>query len=170
MAKRRSFVWLLLGIGVLLFVTPAMAQESTPPPPVATPSDNEVNAIAKNMYCPVCENVPLDVCPTLACIQWRELIREKLIEGLSEDEIYDYFVLQYGDRVLAAPPATGLNLLIYIAPPVLIAATFYIVWQMMRRMRAAGAAAGAAQVRAPEAKDDYHARLEDELKRLDEGN
>jgi cytochrome c-type biogenesis protein CcmH len=26
-----------------------------------TPSDDEVNAIAKQLYCPVCENIPLDV-------------------------------------------------------------------------------------------------------------
>ena len=28
-----------------------------------TPSDDEVNAIARQLYCPVCENTPLDVCP-----------------------------------------------------------------------------------------------------------
>ena len=65
------------------------------------PTDDEVNAIAKQLYCPVCENIPLDVCGTQACAQWRELIREKLIEGWSEDEIKEYFSNQYGDRVLS---------------------------------------------------------------------
>ena len=59
-----------------------------------TPSDDQVNAIAKQLYCPVCENIPLDVCPTTACAQWRELIRQKLDDGWTEQQIKDYFVQQ----------------------------------------------------------------------------
>jgi len=40
--------------------------------PVPTPSADEVNSIAENMFCPVCENIPLDVCGTEACEMWRE--------------------------------------------------------------------------------------------------
>ena len=81
----------------------AYAQGVQPNPP----SDDAVNVIAKQLYCPVCENIPLDVCGTQACAQWRELIREKLAQGWSEDQIKQYFVNQYGDRVLATPPARG---------------------------------------------------------------
>lgn len=88
--------------------------------PIPTPSVDEVNAIAKNMYCPVCENIPLDVCGTPACIQWRSQIDEKLSLGWDDQQIYDYFVSLYGDRVLAKPPKKGLNWLIYIMPPSVI--------------------------------------------------
>ncbi len=59
-----------------------------------TPSDDQVNRIAKQLYCPVCENIPLDVCPTTACTSQHELIREKLADGWTEQQIKDYFVLQ----------------------------------------------------------------------------
>lgn len=94
----------------------------TPPP---TPSDDQINAIAGELYCPVCENVPLDVCGTQACEQWRGLIRDKLAQGFTEAEIKQYFVEQYGDRVLAAPPAKGFNWLIYVVPPLAILAGIY---------------------------------------------
>ena len=81
-----------------------------------TPSDDEVNSVAGQIYCPVCENVTLDVCSTTACAQWRELIREKLAQGMTPDQIKDYFVQQYGDRVLAVPPRTGLNWTLYLLP------------------------------------------------------
>lgn len=68
------------------------------------PTDDEVNRIAKQLYCPVCESTPLDVCPTEACRQWRDLIREMLMEGKSEAEIKEHFVAQYGARVLNEPP------------------------------------------------------------------
>lgn len=63
-----------------------------------TPSDDQVNAIARQLYCPVCENTPLDVCPTEACRQWRELIRQQLSEGWTEAQIKQYFVANYGAR------------------------------------------------------------------------
>ena len=80
-------------IGFLLsgvFITRVAAQQATP----VVPSDDQVNAIAKQLYCPVCENIPLDVCPTQACEEWRALIKELLAEGKSEQEIKDYFVQQ----------------------------------------------------------------------------
>ena len=80
----------------LLIVGVAAAQQPTP-------SDDQVNAIAKQLYCPVCENIPLDVCPTTACAQWRELIRQKLADGWSEQQIKEYFVQQYGSRVIGTP-------------------------------------------------------------------
>ena len=96
-----------LGLALVLVLTgwhyqTVSAQDSTP-------TDDDVNAIAKQLYCPVCENTPLDVCPTEACRQWRELIRQMLAEGKTEQEIKDYFVANYGARVLSEPPRAGFN-------------------------------------------------------------
>ena len=93
----------------------------------STPTDDEVNAIAKQLYCPVCENTPLDVCPTQACAQWRALIREKLTEGWTEAQIKQYFVDNYGARVLSEPPRTGLNWMVYILPPLIILVGVFIL-------------------------------------------
>jgi cytochrome c-type biogenesis protein CcmH len=135
---------------------PAAAQEPTP-------SDDEVNRIARGLYCPVCENVPLDVCPTQACEQWRATIREKLGQGWTEQQVKDYFVAQYGDRVLASPPARGFNWLVYVLPPLVILAAGVFLWQTMRRWRTPAAAPAAPD---PEqAQDPYVERIEEELKR-----
>jgi cytochrome c-type biogenesis protein CcmH len=139
-----------------LWAGPASAQEPTP-------SDDEVNAIARQLYCPVCENVPLDVCPTQACAQWRAVIREKIALGWSEQQIKDYFAAQYGDRVLAAPPARGLNWLVYLLPPLALATAGFLLWRTMRRWQRAGAQAPTPAP--PSEADPYVERLEDELKR-----
>jgi cytochrome c-type biogenesis protein CcmH len=99
------------------------------------PSDDEINAIAKELYCPVCENTPLDVCPTAACAQWRELIKEKLVAGWSKDQIKQYFVDQYGDRVLAEPPRRGLNWLVYVLPPLFFLGGIVIVYRNLRNIK-----------------------------------
>jgi cytochrome c-type biogenesis protein CcmH len=152
----------------LLFSRPASAQDPTP----RLPTDDQVNAIAKQMYCPVCENTPLDVCPTQACAEWRELIRDKLALGWSETEIKRYFVEQFGDRVLASPPARGLNWLVYVIPPLAFLAGVYILYRAFRlwKQPAPGAASVATPSAAPqppaEAGDEYMKRMEEELRKL----
>lgn len=150
---------LLAAVGfALLLVSLALAQQPTP-------SDNEVNVIARQLYCPVCENIPLDVCPTQACAQWRELIREKLAQGWDEGRIKAYFVEQYGARVLAAPPAQGLNWLAYLVPPIAILSGAYILFRAMKSWRKPSLE-GEAQVNVPEQpEDEYVKRFEEELRK-----
>lgn len=164
--KRSWIVSLLLATLALLLVSRVSAQEATPEAPI---TDDQVNAIAKQMYCPVCENTPLDVCPTQACIEWRELIREMLAEGKTEAQIKQYFVDRFGDRVLAAPPARGLNWLVYVIPPVAILGGVLMLYSALRAWRrtspAEGASIGDAQPGAS-ADDEYARRLEEELRKL----
>jgi len=148
-----AMVWAALITGM------ASAQEAEPV------SDDEVNAIAKQLYCPVCENVPLDVCPTQACAQWRALIREKLAAGWSETRIKDYFVEQYGDRVLAAPPARGLNWLVYLIPPLAFIAGAFILYRAFRAWKQPLQDSEPQGVPSGAAADEYVARLEEELRR-----
>ena len=156
-----AFLLIILLAGLLaVFSVGGVSAQEMPP---SEPSDDQVNAIAKQLYCPVCENIPLDVCPTQACAQWRELIREKLAEGWTENEIKTYFVAQYGDRVLASPPATGLNWLIYIIPPVVIIAGAFILFRALRAWRQTPAELPDQDQTLKEADDKYVAQLEEEL-------
>jgi cytochrome c-type biogenesis protein CcmH len=132
------------------------------------PTDDEVNAIAKQLFCPVCENVPLDVCPTQACKDWREDIRQKLAAGWSEDQIKQYFVEQYGAQVLAAPPPEGINLLVYVLPPVVIVVGSFVLIRALRSWRQASNSA-LPPVSPPVSDDPYVARLEEELRRRSSG-
>jgi cytochrome c-type biogenesis protein CcmH len=160
---------LTFAVGLALFFAQAGAAQTEPPP-----SDDQVNAIAKGLYCPVCENIPLDVCPTQACFQWRELIREKLAAGWSEQQIKDYFVTQYCDRVLAEPPARGLNWLVYVLPPIGFVLGGVVLYLALRNMRKN--ARPEPPVPSTEStpgnngheKDEYLARLEEELRRRQE--
>ena len=100
---------------------------------VLFPSDDDVNRVASQLYCPICDNISLDVCPLEACQQWRELIREQLAEGWTEEDIKAYFVAQYGDRVLGEPPRQGLHWMLYVLPPVFILTAFVLLLVKMKR-------------------------------------
>ena len=106
--------WWIVAFVLLISLIPisAFAQGSGP-------TDDDVNEVARELYCPVCENIPLDTCGTTACEQWRGIIRDQLAEGKTADEIKTYFVTQYGDRVLAEPPRKGFNWFVYLVPVVI---------------------------------------------------
>lgn len=146
-------------IGLLLMLLAGLARPAAGQAPY--PSDDEVNALAQQIYCPVCENVPLDVCPTEACAQWREVIREKLAQGWTEAQIKEYFVQQYGDRVLAMPPARGLNWLAYLLPPAVILAGAALTVRVLLKARRAPAASDSL----PPLDDAYAQQIEEELRR-----
>ncbi|UCC61980.1 MAG: cytochrome c-type biogenesis protein CcmH [Anaerolineae bacterium] len=99
-------------------------------------TDDEVNAVAKELYCPICENTPLDVCGTQACKDWRALIRQQLRDGWTEEQILDYFVANYGPQVLAQPPVSGFTVLVWVLPVVGLAGGGVFLWQRLRRWQA----------------------------------
>ena len=130
-----------------------------------TPTDDEVNRIAKQLYCPVCESTPLDVCPTEACRQWRDLIRTMLAEGKNEEEIKQYFVEQYGVRVLNEPPN---RLASYLVPAVAILIGAFMLFrgfQMWIKPSRMESNLEDAKREAKPFQDLYIAKLEEELKK-----
>ena len=159
MKTLQSVLITLFLFGALLAARSAFAQDATPRPVTA----DDVNRIAKKLFCPVCENVPLDVCPTQACAQWRATIREKLAAGWSEPQILDYFVAQYGERVLAQPSTRRLNIFLWVIPPIALAGGAFVLWRFLRQMARPAPATLAATPTPPDPADEYAARLEQEL-------
>lgn len=124
---KRKILLMLAVVTTLLLATVivALAQGKTP-------TDDEVNAVAKKLYCPVCPNTPLDVCETKACEDWRAQIRDELASGWTEQQILDYFVAQYGERVLAEPQRRGFTSLVWTLPVIGVLLGVVVVWQVLR--------------------------------------
>lgn len=97
------------GAGLWLLMILAVATQ-------AQVTDNDVNRVAQKMYCPVCENIPLDECHTLACIEWKEEIRLQLAAGQSEQQIIESFVRRFGDQVVGIPQDPVLRALTALVP------------------------------------------------------
>lgn len=125
---RFGFLLFMLVLAGFTAVSAVFAAEQ-----VSTPSDDAVNRVASQLYCPICDNISLDVCPLEACHAWRELIREQLAEGWTEQEIKDYFVAQYGKQVLGEPPRSGLNWFLYLLPPLIVVFGLVLLLTKMRR-------------------------------------
>ncbi len=101
----------------------------------AYPTDNDVNRVAKKLYCPVCPNTPLDICDTQACKDWRAQIKDELTQGWTDQQVIDYFVAQYGERVLAEPERRGFTSLVWILPVLSALLGLWIVYEILRGWR-----------------------------------
>jgi cytochrome c-type biogenesis protein CcmH len=103
----------------------AIAQDqppATPAPAVADPvaagqvTADDVNNVARELWCPLCSGVRLDACELKACDQMKDVIAIKLSEGEDPQSITDYFVEQYGPQVLGRPTYAGWDLFAWILP------------------------------------------------------
>jgi cytochrome c-type biogenesis protein CcmH len=159
MATLKKVLLLALLTAALWAARTAQAQSATP----GTPTADDVNRVARQMYCPVCENIPLDVCQTTACAKWRETIREKLAAGWTDQQILDYFVTQYGERVLARPSTRGFSVFVWVLPPVVLVAGLIFLWTYFRRVARQPAPPATPQPPAPT--DKYVEQLEKELEK-----
>jgi cytochrome c-type biogenesis protein CcmH len=158
-------VFLALCFIVLIQIDATYAQ-ATPTPVV---SDNEVNLIAKKLYCPVCQNVPLEVCETQACTEWREQIRQLIAQGYTEQQIRDYFVQRFGPQTVGIPTNTTSQLLTIALPLAVVAVigVLIAVNLLMWRRRNAVVANDVPDVMYRQPNDDYRTRLEEELRKKD---
>lgn len=135
-------------------------------------TDDEVNEIAGKLFCPTCEAIPVDVCPTQVCADWRAEIRNQLSEGKSEAEILADFERRFGSGVLSTPPARGFGLFVYVVPILVAIGGLFIFYRQMNQLTGAAeetsglnnAPAESAEVEAEEKEHlSYRDRIEAEL-------
>ncbi len=72
--------------------------------------------IASDLMSPACPGRTLLNCTSGQAEQWRELIRQKLAQGESKDQIVQYFIDIRGEEILAAPPKRGFALTAWLFP------------------------------------------------------
>ena len=80
----------------------------------------QTKEIAKTLRCMVCQSESVWESNAELAIQMREIIRERLMEGQTPDQIRSYFVGRYGDPILLKPRAFGLNWLLWAGPFLLL--------------------------------------------------
>lgn len=145
---------------------------SAPVGAAGTVSADQIDVVAKQLWCPLCSGVRLDACELKACSQMKEVIGEKLAQGVDVQTIKNYFVAQYGPQVLGEPPMEGFNWLAWVLPVVAVIVGGVFVYSRTRKMvrtaptDAATQGAGAPGQGAASA-DEYAQKLDEELKHYD---
>lgn len=140
--KRQALATLALLAGALCAARPASAQgvEARSRPSVATVADSaleaQTRAVASTLRCPVCQGESLQESPSDLARQMRDVVRDKLRAGETPDQVRAYFVSKYGEWILLEPTMTGLNVLLYVIPVLLVIGGLALVAFLVRRWTA----------------------------------
>jgi cytochrome c-type biogenesis protein CcmH len=128
--------------------------------------------IASELMSPACPGRTLINCTSGYAEQWRELIRQKIAQGETKDQIIQYFVDMRGEEILASPVAHGFALTAWLFPILVIINGAGLIIVLTYRWSRKRAQLGTAEIalespsNTPSASlsDPYHERLQRELK------
>jgi cytochrome c-type biogenesis protein CcmH len=94
--------------------------------------DQRVHDVASQLKCLVCQGESVADSPATLSLQMRGVIRQQLQSGKSEQEVIQYFVSRYGDRILLSPPWQGLTLLAWLVPIALMVGGILLLFVVLR--------------------------------------
>lgn len=89
--------------------------------------------VEKQLGCPICTDLPLNVCTNQICEQMKGVIHQKLSEGETPDQVVQYFVARYGDGILLTPPQQGFTLAVWYLPILALLFGGFVVWAFVRQ-------------------------------------
>ncbi|MGH2437389.1 MAG: cytochrome c-type biogenesis protein [bacterium] len=103
-------------------------------PAAAAPTlEDQVDAIAGELMCQVCAGQTVAESNSPLAIQMRLQIRERLTAGQSREDILAFFVSQFGESVLAAPPKRGIGLALWLTPVLAFAVGLIVMARYLRK-------------------------------------
>jgi len=92
-----------------------------------------VRKLARQLRCPTCQALSIADSPSELAREMEGVIRMRLQEGMTPEEVRASFVEAYGEWVLLSPDPSGFNLLVYILPFVVLLLGAGIVVGGMRK-------------------------------------
>ena len=120
---------MLLGSGVR-----AVQPDEVLPDPVL---EARARAISEGLRCLVCQNQSIDDSDAPLAKDLRLLVRERLKQGDSDQQVVDFIVARYGEFVLLKPKFTLHTVLLWLATPAVFAAALLLIWLAYRRRHSA---------------------------------
>ena len=113
MVKNRLFI-LILAIMVSI---PLNASAVEPSEILQNPQlELRARNLSQNIRCLVCQNQSIDDSNASLAKDLRKIVREQLVSGASDNEIYDFLIARYGDFVLLRPPIKVTTYVLWYGP------------------------------------------------------
>ncbi len=119
--RRRIPLVALVGGAVIVFITlwlAALTHQSGD----SGSLDSRALAVGDTVRCPICQQgIPLNDVANPQADAMRAKIHDELRQELSEDQVRQYLVAQYGPSILLAPPQQGFDALVWFVPLLVVA-------------------------------------------------
>lgn len=94
---------------------------------------NKTREISQNVRCLVCRNQSIDESNSELAKDLRVLIKGKIIDGLSDKEIYNYLSNRYGDYILLNPPFKTNTILLWLLPFLILISGCFVMFKFLKK-------------------------------------
>jgi cytochrome c-type biogenesis protein CcmH len=152
----------LLAICALLIAIEMLAVPSSGAQ--TAPVSEKEREIEDLLIAPCCWTQPVSQHYSEAAETIRKEVHEMVAAGKSRDEILDYYVSRYGERILATPRPRGFNALVYILPWVALIVGAWLLIILLKKLRAPAPSPAPSPL--PDSR--YASAVEKEMKELEE--
>ena len=89
--------------------------------------------LIEDIRCPVCQGQSIGGSNSGLAKDLREKVREMILDGQSDPEIYSYMVERYGDFVVYKPPVNTKTYLLWFAPLFILILSLIFLFRSTRR-------------------------------------
>ena len=97
--------------------------------------EKRVTTLAQDLRCLVCQNQTIADSNAPLAIDLKNQIREKIGQGMSNDQIVDYMVQRYGDFVLYRPPVKATTIALWFGPAAILLLGLVVLFRYLARRR-----------------------------------
>lgn len=128
-----------LGLAVCVLGMLALLGLACSVPAEVTTEEAREHALNRSIMCPVCPGESIDQSQNDLAVSMRQIVREQIGNGKSDQEIKEYFAERYGQVVLLEPPTHGKGLLAWVVPPIgLMLAVLILIFALILMRRRQG--------------------------------
>jgi cytochrome c-type biogenesis protein CcmH len=113
---------------------PAGRTEAGPgvlPPPL----EARYQQLTSELRCPVCQNEPISTSQSQIAAALREIVRQRLLAGESDEKIERYMTSRYGLFALYKPPVERSTFLLWFGPLILLLIAGVVVGRALFKRR-----------------------------------
>ena len=94
--------------------------------------NNKIREISQNVRCLVCQNQSIDESNSELAKDLKILIKEKLILGDSDEEIYGFLKERYGDYILLKPPLNLNTVILWFLPFIVLMFGSILIFKIIK--------------------------------------
>ena len=95
--------------------------------------ENRARNLSKSIRCLVCQNQTIDDSDSELAKDLRSIIRSKIVQGETDDEINKFLVDRYGNFILMNPPMNKQTIMLWLSPLALALLGIVIIYFSFRK-------------------------------------
>ncbi len=97
--------------------------------------ESRARALSADLRCVVCQNQSIDDSNAPLARDLRVLLRDRLLEGDTDEKAIAFIVERYGDYVMLRPPVRPSTYLLWAAPFIVLLVGAVLVYRLLLRQR-----------------------------------